>query len=101
MLRTKAEAAEVVVDRAQAAEAGDRADEVAAADFTPTTTARKSANTGRSRADEVAAADLTPTTTARKSANTGRSEARIRHTKGGNPRKGEKEEAEDKEDKKE
>jgi len=76
MLRTKAEAAEVVVDRAQAAEAGDRA-------------------------DEVAAADLTPTTTARKSANTGRSEARIRHTKGGNPRKGEKEEAEDKEDKKE
>jgi|TARA_B110000003_G_C16620328_1_gene522902 hypothetical protein len=76
MLRTKAEAAEVVVDRAQAAEAGDRADEVAAADFTPTTTARKSANTGRS-------------------------EARIRHTKGGNPRKGEKEEAEDKEDKKE
>ena len=76
MLRTKAEAAEVVVDRAQAAEAGDRADEGAAADFTPTTTARKSANTGRS-------------------------EARIRHTKGGNPRKGEKEEAEDKEDKKE
>ena len=76
MLRTKAEAAEVVVDRAQAAEAGDRA-------------------------DEVAAADLTPTTMARKSANTGRSEARIRHTKGGNPRKGEKEEAEDKEDKKE
>ena len=76
ILRTKAEAAEVVVDRAQAAEAGDRADEVAAADFTPTTTARKSANTGRS-------------------------EARIRHTKGGNPRKGEKEEAEDKEDKKE
>ena len=76
MLRTKAEAAEVVVDRAQAAEAGDRADEAAAADFTPTTTARKSANTGRS-------------------------EARIRHTKGGNPRKGEKEEAEDKEDKKE
>ena len=76
MLRTKAEAAEVVVDRAQAAEAGDRA-------------------------DEVAAADLTTRTTARKSANTGRSEARIRHTKGGNPRKGEKEEAEDKEDKKE
>ena len=76
MLRTKAEAAEVVVDRAQAAEAGDRA-------------------------DEVAAADLTTATTARKSANTGRSEARIRHTKGGNPRKGEKEEAEDKEDKKE
>ena len=35
MLRTKAEAAEVVVDRAQAAEAGDRADEVAAADLTP------------------------------------------------------------------
>ena len=76
MLRTKAEAAEVVVDRAQAAEAGDRA-------------------------DEVAAADLTTRTTARKSANTGRSEDRIRHTKGGNPRKGEKEEAEDKEDKKE
>lgn len=76
MLRTKAEAAEVVVDRAQAAEAGDRADEVAAADFTTRTTARKSANTGRS-------------------------EDRIRHTKGGNPRKGEKEEAEDKEDKKE
>ena len=73
MLRTKAEAAEVVVDRAQAAEAGDRA-------------------------DEVAAADLTPTTTARKSANTGRSETRIRHTKGGNPRKGEKE-AEEEEDK--
>jgi hypothetical protein len=46
----------------------------------------------------VAAADLTPTTTARKSANTGRSEARIRHTKGGNPRKGEKE-AEEEEDK--
>ena len=76
MLRTKAEAAEVVVDRAQAAEAGDRADEVAAADFTPTTTARKSANTGRS-------------------------EARIRHTKGGNPGKGKEAEAEDKEDKKE
>lgn len=76
ILRTKVEAAEVVVDRAQAAEAGDRA-------------------------DEVAAAALTPTPTARKSANTGRSEARIRHTKGGNPRKGEKEEAEDKEDKKE
>jgi hypothetical protein len=73
ILRTKVEAAEVVVDRAQAAEAGDRA-------------------------DEVAAADLTPTTTARKSANTGRSEARIRHTKGGNPRKGEKE-AEEEEDK--
>ena len=64
MLRTKAEAAEVVVDRAQAA-------------------------------------DLTPTTTARKSANTGRSEARIRHTKGGNPGKGKEAEAEDKEDKKE
>ena len=76
ILRTKVEAAEVVVDRAQAAEAGDRA-------------------------DEVAAADLTTATTARKSANTGRSEDRIRHTKGGNPRKGEKEEAEDKEDKKE
>jgi|TARA_B110000483_G_C18151467_1_gene525624 hypothetical protein len=66
ILRTKVEAAEVVVDRAQAAEAGDRA-------------------------DEVAAADLTTATTARKSANTGRSEDRIRHTKGGNPRKGEKE----------
>ena len=78
ILRTKAEAAEVVVDRAQAAEAGDRADEVAAADLTPT-----------------------PTTTARKSANTGRSEARIRHTKGGNPGKGKEAEAEDKEDKKE
>ena len=76
MLRTKAEAAEVVVDRAQAAEAGDRA-------------------------DEVAAADLTTRTTARKSANTGRSEARIRHTKGGNPGKGKEAEAEDKEDKKE
>ena len=76
ILRTKVEAAEVVVDQVQAAEAGDRA-------------------------DEVAAADLTTATTARKSANTGRSEARIRHTKGGNPRKGEKEEAEDKEDKKE
>jgi hypothetical protein len=52
----------------------------------------------------VAAADLTPTTpttTARKSANTGRSEARIRHTKGGNPGKGKEAEAEDKEDKKE
>lgn len=79
ILRTKAEAAEVVVDRAQAAEAGDRADEVAAAEADLTTTA----------------------TTARKSANTGRSEDRIRHTKGGNPRKSKEAEAEDKEDKKE
>ena len=69
ILRTKVEAAEVVVDRAQAAEAGDRADEVAAAEADLKTTA----------------------TTARKSANTGRSEDRIRHTKGGKPRKGEKE----------
>jgi len=72
ILRTKGEAAEVVVDRAQAAEAGDRADEVAAAEADLTTTA----------------------TTARKSANTGRSEDRIRHTKGANPRKGEAEEEE-------
>ena len=44
-LRTKVEAAEVVVDRAQAAEAGDRADEVAAADLTPTTIWRAKART--------------------------------------------------------
>ena len=49
ILRTKVEAAEVVVRSSAGGRGrGDRADEVAAADLTPTTMARKSANTGRS-----------------------------------------------------